>query len=95
MIYNIESDSYLVIRESEYLELQHPIISIFGRRFLNIYFIDLLFSRAHILRTLLYSGCKVLNVLFLFKDFAELNLKDEIIILFDHRVYLRILKLIH
>ena len=41
-----------MILELECLELQHPIMSIFGTRFLRIYFVDLLFGRAHILRTL-------------------------------------------
>ena len=36
VIYNFESDSCLVIWELECLELQHPIISIFGIRFLRI-----------------------------------------------------------
>ena len=38
-----------MILESECLELQHSIINIFCSRFLQIYLIDLLFSRAHIL----------------------------------------------
>ena len=48
---NLESDSHLVIKELECLELQLT-ISIFGSRFIKIYFLDLLFSRAHILRGL-------------------------------------------
>ena len=36
----------------ECLELQHPMIRIFGIRFLKIYFLDLLFSRANTFRTL-------------------------------------------
>ena len=40
-IYNLESDSYLVTREFESLDLQHPIISIFGSRLLKIYFLDI------------------------------------------------------
>ena len=34
------------------MKLQHPIISIFGNRFLKIYFHDILLNRAHILRTI-------------------------------------------
>ena len=44
--------TYLVIWESEWSKLQDPIISIFGTRFLKIYFLDMLFNRAHLLRTL-------------------------------------------
>ena len=48
VIYNLEADSYLVMWELECLELQHVIVTIFGGRFLKIYFLDLLFSKAHI-----------------------------------------------
>ena len=43
---------YSIKFEFECPLLQHPIISIFGSRFLKIYFLDLIFSRAHISRTL-------------------------------------------
>ena len=42
-----------MIWEFECLEPQRLIFSILGSRFLKIYFLDLLFSRAHILRALL------------------------------------------
>ena len=41
-----------MIWEFECPGLQHPIIGIFGSRFLKIYFLNLLLSRGHILRTL-------------------------------------------
>ena len=53
MIYDLKSDSCLVTWESiKCQELQHPIVSIFSSRFLKTCFLDILFSRAHILRTL-------------------------------------------
>ena len=44
--------------ESECLELRYPmaIISIFGSRILKIYFLDILVSTGHILRTLFKGG---------------------------------------
>ena len=47
-----------MVWEFECLELQNPIRNIFDSRFLKIYFLDLLFSRAHIVRTLLNIQAK-------------------------------------
>ena len=38
-----------MIWESEFLELQHLVFGIFGSRFLEIYFLDPLFIRVHVL----------------------------------------------
>ena len=51
ILYNVGSDSYVVTWEVKCLELQHLIISIFVSRILKD-LLDLLFSRAHLLRTL-------------------------------------------
>ena len=74
------------------LELQHPIISIFGIRYLKNYFPDISFTRAHILRTLfifraekvfvkmVYNrnfSLKVLNFWFLCTGFYCIEFMDK------------------
>ena len=58
------------------MELQHPIIGTFGRTFLKIYSLDLLLSRAYILRTLFnnYFG----GTRFLFGDITFTYFDQEL-----------------